>query len=104
MPHSYNAFIAERISMWLLVLQSMFSVDGMWSQLPSRLRMQLKMWLVHKDLNCLGIQLKEPTYKKDVYTYISLVFLVLSGAGCLIVAMSERENTVMRARKKELGD
>ena len=48
--------IAERLSARLLILQSVFSVGGVWPQLPSRFRnaichasgMQAKVWLVCK--------------------------------------------------------
>ena len=57
------------------MLQSMFSVGGVWPQLPSRFRnaichasgMQLKVWLVCKHPSRLGMQLKVPVYKKCVH-------------------------------------
>ena len=64
--------IAERLNARLLILQSVFSVGGVWPQLPSRFRnaichalgMQLKVWLVRKHPPRLGMQLKVPVYKK----------------------------------------
>ena len=77
--------VAERLSARLLFLQSVFSVGGVWPQLPSRFRnaishalgMQLKVWLVRKHPSRLGMQLKVPVYKKRVQFYISLLFPAL---------------------------
>ena len=65
------------------------------------LGMQLKMWLVHKHLSHLGIQLKYPAYKKCVHLR---KFTVRGSASGLIVATSKWQKTVMRARKEELGE
>ena len=68
--------IVERLSARLLILQSGFSVGGVWPQLPSRFRnaichafgMQAKVWFVHKHPSRLGMQLKVPVYMKCVLT------------------------------------
>ena len=39
----------------------MFSVGGVWPQLPSRLGIQLKVWLVRKHPSRLGM---DPVYKE----------------------------------------
>ena len=75
----------------LLILQSMFSVDGVWPQIPSCLGMQLKVWLVCKHPSHLGMQLKDPVYKKCVHlrkSYVSLPFPVAA----LAVSLSRRKN------------
>ena len=69
------SIIAEHLSARLLILQSVFSVGGMWSQLLSCFRtaichasgMQARVWLVHKQPSCLGMQLKVSVYKKCVH-------------------------------------
>ena len=61
--------IAERLSARLLILQSIFLVGKVWPQLPSHLGIQLKVWLVCKNLSHLGMPLKE----KVVHTYVSLL-------------------------------
>ena len=40
--------------------------------------------------------------QKGVYTYVSVLFLVLSGVSCLIVAMSVRKK--LDESEEELGD
>ena len=87
---SRHAVIAERLSVRLLILQSVFSVGGVWPQLPSRFRnaichasgMQARVWLVCKHPSRLGMQLKIPVYKKCVQVR---KFVVPSGASSLIV-------------------
>ena len=92
------------------MLQSVFSVGGVWPQLPSHFRnaichasgMQLKVWLVCKHPSHLGMQLKVPVYKKCV----RLRKFVAPSAVATLAVSSRRQNgkkTVMRARKKELG-
>ena len=61
--------IAKSLSTRLLILQSVFSVGGVWLKLPSHLEMQLKIWLVQKHLYSLGMQLNNLVYKK-LHTYI----------------------------------
>ena len=46
-----------------LILQSVFSVGGVWPQLQSHLEVQLTVWLVHKHPSCLGMHFKDPVYK-----------------------------------------
>ena len=95
--------IAERLSAKLLILQSVFSVGGVWPQLPSRSRnaichtsrMQARVWLVCKHPSHLGMQLKVPVYKKCVRLH---KFVVPSA----VVVLAVCPKTVMRARKKEL--
>ena len=55
--------IAERLSARLLILQSIFLVGKVWPQLPSHLGIQLKVWLVCKNLSHLGMPLKDPFTK-----------------------------------------
>ena len=55
--------IAERLSARLLILQSIFLVGKVWPQLPSHLGIQLKVWLVCKNLSHLGMPLKDPVTK-----------------------------------------
>ena len=43
--------IAEHLSLRLLLLQRMFSIRGVWPQLPFCLGIQLKVWLVCKHLS-----------------------------------------------------
>ena len=69
--------IAKCLGVRLLILQCVFSVGGVWPRLLSHLGMQLKLWFVCEHPSRLGIQLKDPVYKV-VYTYVSLLFPVLS--------------------------
>ena len=69
--------IAERLSVRLLILQCVFSVGGVWPQLPSHFRnaichtsgIQARVWLVRKHLSHLGMQLKVPVYTKCVHVH-----------------------------------
>ena len=91
----YQLFlIAERLSARLLILQCVFLVGGVRchtsgmqfvtlqecnlslfrNAICHSLGMQLKVWLVHKHLSRLGMQLK---YQKVVYAYVSLSFSAL---------------------------
>ena len=87
--------------MRLLILQSVFSVGGVLPQLPSRFRnaichasgMQAKeVWLVHKHPS----RFRNAIKSSCLQNYASLSFPVLWRSHC--------PKTVMRARKKELGD
>ena len=57
--------------------------------------MQLKVWLVHKHPSRLGMQLKDPVYKK------LCTFIVPSAVAALAVSLSQRQKgkKLMRARK-----
>ena len=96
-------FIAERLRARLLILQSMFWGGGVWPQLLSCLGMQLKVWLVCKHPSHLGMQLKDPVYKKCVHLHKSLSF-PSSGASSFIVTALKWQKTVMSVRKSKLGD
>ena len=63
--------VAERLSARLLILESVFSVGGVWPQLPSHLGMQIKVWLVHKHLSHFRMQLvcKKLCIPTFVYCY-----------------------------------
>ena len=88
-----STIVAEHLSARLLILQSVFSVGGMWPQLPSRFRnaichaseMQARVWLVPKHPSCLGKQLKVPVYKKCVHLRR---FVVPSAVTALVVSFS----------------
>ena len=47
------------------------------------------MWLVHKHLSHLGMQLKHPVYKKVVYLR---KFIIFSTEAALAVSLSRRQN------------
>ena len=91
--------------MRLLILQCMFSVGGVWPQLPSHFRnsichasgMQARVWLVHKHPSRIGMQLKVPVYKKCVH---SRKFVVPSTVAALAVSLSKNcdESEEERAR------
>ena len=98
--------IAERLSARLLILQSVFSVGGVWPQLLSHFwnaicpasGMQLKVWLVCKHPSHLGMQLKVPVYKKCVHLR---KFVVPSAVAALAVSLSKNcdESKEERARR-----
>ena len=89
--------VAERLSARLLILQSVFSVSGVWPQLPSRFRnaichasgMQARVWLVRKHPSHLGMQLKVPVYKKCVHLH---KFVVPSTVAALAVSLLRRQD------------
>ena len=60
---AHLTLIAKQLSARLLILQSVFSI-GCGPNFCSALGMQLKVWLVHKHPSHLGMQLKDPSYKK----------------------------------------
>ena len=94
-------FIAVHLS---ARLQSMFSVGRVGPQLLSHLEMQLKVWLVCKHLSHLGMQLKDPVYKK-LCTLAKVDYSQhCSSTSHLIVTTSKRQNPLMKLSKKELGD
>ena len=78
-------------------MQSVFSVGGVWPQRPSRFRnaishalgMQLKVWLVSKHPSRLGMQLKDPVYKKCVHLR---KFVIPNAVAALAVSLSRRQN------------
>ena len=96
---SRHAVIAERLSVRLLILQSVFSVGGVWPQPPSRFRnaichasgMQARVWLVRKHPSRLGMQLKFPVYKKCLQLHVRN-FVVPSAVAVLAVSLSRRQD------------
>ena len=95
--------IAEHLSVRLLILQSVFSVGGVWPQLPSRFRnaichaseMQARVWLVRKHPSRLGMQLKVPVYKKCVHLR---KFVVPSVVAALAVSLSKNSDESEEAK------
>ena len=61
--HHAKLLIAWCLSTRLLILQSVFSVGGVWPLTSIPHRMQLSVWLVHKHSSYLGMHLKDPVYK-----------------------------------------
>ena len=82
--------IAGRLSARLLILQCMFSVSGVWPQLPSHFRNAI--------CHASGMQLKIPVYKKCVH---SRKFVVPSAVAALAVSLSKNcdESEEKRARR-----
>ena len=102
--------IADRLSVRLLILQCVFSVGGVWCHASEMqfvmlqectLRMQLKVWLVHKHPSHLGM------FTKFVYALRKLIFL--SAVAALAVSLlrqqngdvSEKERARSLARKRK---
>ena len=85
--------VAERLSVRLLILQCVFSVGGLWPQLPFRFRnaichaseMQARVRLVRKHPSRLGMQLKVPVDKKCVHLR---KFVVPNAVAALVVSLS----------------
>ena len=100
---SIEYFFVERLSARLLILQSVFSVDGVWPQLPSCLEMKLKVWLVCKHPSHLEMQLKDHVYKK----LCKLVYVChsqrCSGTCGLIITTLKWQKNCYESRE-ELGD
>ena len=89
-----DIIIAERLSARLLILQCVFSVGGVWCHASG---MQLKVWLVHKHLSHLGMQLKHPVYKKLCTLTQVYHSQRCSGTSGLIVATTKWQK--LRGRK-----
>ena len=76
--------IAKHLSVRLIILPSMFSVDVVWSQVLSCFRKQLKVWLVHKHLSHLRMQLKDLVCK----SYVHLCkFIIRSSIAALTISL-----------------
>ena len=80
--------VAEHLSVRLLILQSVFSIVRVCTQLLSHLRLHLKVWLACKHPSHLGMQLKDPVYKSCVHLH-KFITPMLYSTSSLIVTMSK---------------
>ena len=113
-PSSNNGFYvvdikycisAESLSTRLLILQSVFSVGGVWPQLPSCFRnaiSQLKVWIVHKIPFPFRNAIKSSCLQK-MCTLMQVCCSQLCSCTSSLIVVTSRWSK-MRARKKELGD
>ena len=96
---------AKSLSARLLILQSVFSVCGVWPQLPSCFRnaiSQLKVWIVRKIPFPFRNAIKSSCLQKMCTLMQVCCSQLCSGTSSLIAVTSRWPKT--RARKKELGD
>ena len=94
------SWCAERLSMRLLILQSMFSVGGVWPQLLSCFRNAIK------SVTCAQTSiLFRNAFKCHVYKKLCTVyrFQCCSGTCGLIVSTSKWQKIMMRVSKKRAG-
>ena len=71
---------------------------------PTSVPFRNAVWLVCKHLSHLGMQLKDPVYKK-LCTLAKVDYSQhCSSTSHLIVTTSKRQNPLMKLSKKELGD
>ena len=88
--HNIYAFISERCGLFIVAKHlSSFWLVGCGPNFHPALGMQLKVQLVHKHLSRLGMQLKDPVYKKCVHLR---KFIVPSAVAALAVSLLQRQN------------
>ena len=86
-----SSFIAEHLSARLRILQCVFSVGGVWSQLSSLFRIATKGATCVQTSAHLRMQLKYPVTKSCVCLR-KFIICCCSGASSLIVATSKLQN------------